>query len=89
MIEGGECDVLRETNGYQRHIATLGPGDYFGEMALLNDVTRNAPVRARTAMMDVLMVSKKDFEALKSSIPAFREVFQRLAQDRSRKTATA
>lgn len=86
MIEGGECDVLRETNGYQRHIATLGPGDYFGEMALLNDVTGNAPVRARTAM-DVLMVSKKDFEALKSSIPTFREVFQRLAKDRSSKRA--
>jgi NADH:ubiquinone reductase (H+-translocating) len=87
VIQRGECDVLRETDGGpQRHIATLGPGDYFGEMALLNDVTRNATVRARTAM-DVLMVSKKDFEALKSSIPAFREVFQRLAQDRSSKTA--
>ncbi len=86
VIQSGECDILRETNGSQRHIATLGPGDYFGEMALLNDVTRNATVRARTAM-DVLMVSKKDFEALKSSIPAFREVFQRLAQDRSSKTA--
>jgi CRP-like cAMP-binding protein len=56
-------------------------------MALLNDVTRNATVRARTAM-DVLLLSKHDFDALKSTIPAFREVFQRLAQDRSTRTSS-
>ncbi len=87
LIQSGECDVLRETNGSAGHVATLGPGDYFGEMALLNDVTRNATVRARTAM-DVLLLSKHDFDALKSTIPAFREVFQRLAQDRSTRTSS-
>jgi NADH dehydrogenase len=87
LIQSGECDVLRETNGSVGHVATLGPGDYCGEMALLNDVTRNATVRARTAM-DVLLLSKHDFDALKSTIPAFREVFQRLAQDRSTRTSS-
>ncbi len=82
LIQSGECDVLRETNGRQSHIATLGPGDYFGEMALLSDVTRNATVRARTSM-DVLLVSKHDFEALKTSVPAFGDVFRKLAKDRS------
>ncbi len=71
-----------KTNGLQSPIATLGPGDYFGEMALLDDVTRNATVRARTTM-DVLLVSKDDFEALKTSIPAFGDVFRKLAKDRS------
>jgi NADH dehydrogenase len=82
VIRTGECEVLRETKGRQAHIATLGPGDYFGEMALINDVTRNATVRARTSM-DVLLVSKGDFEALKSSIPAFGNVFQKLASERA------
>ena len=82
VIQSGECDVLRETNGLQSPIATLGPGDYFGEMALLDDVTRNATVRVRTTM-DVLLVSKDDFEALKTSIPAFGDVFRKLAKDRS------
>ena len=90
LIQTGECDVLQETNGSERHTATLGPGDYFEEMALLNNLTLNATIRARTAT-DVLTVSKKDFEELKGSIPAFREVFQRLAQDRGElsKTKTA
>jgi NADH dehydrogenase len=88
VIQSGECEVLRETDGGQRLLATLGPGDYFGEMALINDVTRNATVRARTAM-DVLLVSKKDFESLRSSIPAFRDAFQRLNQERSSKTASS
>ncbi len=82
LIQSGECDVLREANGRQSPIATLGPGDYFGEMALLNDVTRNATVRARTTM-DVLLVSKNDFEALKTNVPAFGDVFRKLAKDRS------
>lgn len=82
VIQSGECDVLRETNGRQSPIATLGPGDYFGEMALLDDVTRNATVRARTTM-DVLLVSKNDFEALKTNVPAFGDVFRKLAKDRS------
>jgi NADH:ubiquinone reductase (H+-translocating) len=82
VIQSGECDILRETNGEQVHIATLGPGDYFGEMAVLDDVSRNATVRARTTM-DVLLVCKNDFESLKSSIPAFGEVFRKLAKDRS------
>jgi len=82
VIQSGECEVLRETNGRQSHVAMLGPGDYFGEMALLSDVTRNATVRARTTM-DVVLVSKNDFEALKTSVPAFGDVFRKLARDRA------
>ena len=82
LIQSGECDVFRETNGRQSPVATLGPGDCFGEMALLNDVTRNATVRVRTSM-DVLLLSKDDFDALKTSIPVFGDVFRRLATHRS------
>jgi len=82
LIEKGECEVLREKDGKQEHIATLGTGDYFGEMAVLAEVSRNATICARTAM-DVLLIAKTDFDMLKTSVPAFGEVFRALARARA------
>ena len=65
-------------------MATLQAGNYFGEMALLSDVTRNATVRARTAL-DVLLIPKGDFNRLRQSVPAFGEVFSELARKRSKR----
>ncbi|HUO34399.1 MAG TPA: FAD-dependent oxidoreductase [Candidatus Acidoferrum sp.] len=82
IIESGECDVLRQSGGQETHIATLGPGDFFGEMALINDMSRNATIRAKTTM-NVLLVSKCDFDTLKSCVPAFGDVFRKLTKERS------
>ena len=36
IILSGEADVVREDNGGSRRLARLGPGEFFGEMAILN-----------------------------------------------------
>jgi voltage-gated potassium channel len=36
-------------------VADLGPGDFFGEMALLGDTTRNADVVSSTDMTAMVM----------------------------------
>lgn len=82
IIESGECEVLQERDGVQVTIATLGTGDYFGEMAVLSDASRNATARARTRM-NLLLVSKCDFDLLKKGMPAFDQVFSDLAMQRS------
>jgi NADH dehydrogenase len=82
VIEKGTCEVIREQDGQRRHLADLGGGDYFGEMAVLADVSRNATIRATTPL-DVLLIPKDDFSTLKNAVPAFGDVFRELAKARS------
>ena len=82
VIEKGACEVIREQDGQQHHLADLGGGDYFGEMAVLADVSRNATIRATTPL-DVLLIPKDDFSTLKNAVPAFGDVFKELAKTRS------
>ena len=45
-IDEGEAEVTRAGE----HVADLGPGDFFGEMGLLERTLRNATVTAKTPM---------------------------------------
>jgi NADH dehydrogenase len=82
VIQDGECEVLRTIDGQEHKLAELRAGDYFGEMAVLSDASRNATIRARSAM-NVLLIPKSDFDKLKSNVPAFGEVFSALAKKRA------
>jgi NADH dehydrogenase len=82
VIRAGECEVLRETARGPQRLAVLRQGDYFGEMAVLADASRNATVRAISAL-EVLVISKPMFDMLKANVPAFRDVFQGLADRRA------
>ncbi len=46
MIRSGRVEVVRAPGGQEERIATLGPGEVFGELALLTDAPRSATVRA-------------------------------------------
>ena len=58
VVEAGAVEVSRAG----RHVATLGPGDEFGEIALLHDVPRTATVRATTATQ-LLSLHRDEFLA--------------------------
>ena len=47
VVESGQCGVFLD-NGAGEAVHTLGPGDGFGELALLNDSPRNATIKALT-----------------------------------------
>ena len=44
VIREGRVRVLKESNGRQRMVATLGPGEFFGEMAVVTGNPRSATV---------------------------------------------
>ena len=49
LIEEGEIDIFRELGGgNSEHLATLGPGEHFGEMGPLFGIERSATARAKT-----------------------------------------
>jgi NADH:ubiquinone reductase (H+-translocating) len=81
IIEKGQCAVLKEIDAVEQHLADLGPGQYFGEMAVLGNSSRTATVRA-TAATDVLLIPRDDFRQLTTSVPAFGEVFMKLMKAR-------
>jgi CRP-like cAMP-binding protein len=64
LILEGQATVRR--NG--RKVATLGPGQYFGELALLDRAPRNATVEADTAMT-LIVVGQREFSGLLDEIP--------------------
>ena len=63
-IEEGEAEVTRHGD----HVADLGPGDFFGEMGLLEKTLRNATVTARSPMMLVTLTGW-DLKRMERSMP--------------------
>jgi CRP/FNR family transcriptional regulator, cyclic AMP receptor protein len=49
-------------------VATFGPGDYFGELALLSRAPRSATVTADT-QMDLLVLSVQEFTSMLDASP--------------------
>lgn len=58
LIVSGECKALRGVGDDEETLATMGPGDVFGELALVLDEPRAATVRASDAVT-VLVLDKK------------------------------
>jgi len=64
LLYDGAVEVLKETEaGDSEVVAQLGPGDVFGEIALLERGPRSSTVRCRTAC-HLLALEKHDFDRL-------------------------
>ncbi len=57
----GRCLVFKTVDGEERTLKELGPGDSFGEIAILSDIPRSASVRALTEV-DCRIVARETFQ---------------------------
>jgi CRP-like cAMP-binding protein len=74
-IEEGEAEVTRSGE----HLATLGPGDFFGEIGVLERDTRTASVVAKTDMGLVTLTGwdmKRMEKAMPQAVERVREVLE-------------
>jgi CRP-like cAMP-binding protein len=69
IVRSGHARAVREHgDGRQITLATFGPGDFFGELAMFDDERRSATVEAVDAL-DVLGIPGVDMRALLSRHP--------------------
>jgi CRP/FNR family cyclic AMP-dependent transcriptional regulator len=76
LVVDGEAEVTRAG----RLVATVGPGQYFGELSLLDEAPRNATVTAKTALA-LLRLRRREFAAVLDSWPGVaHKLLQQMAR---------
>ena len=67
IIRAGSAIVIKD----DRQLGELGPGDFLGEISLIDGGPRTATVRATTPI-DALLIGREDFAILLDRHPAVR-----------------
>lgn len=83
IIADGKVEILAKTEDTLTCIATLSAGEYFGEMALLNQTRRIATARCLTTV-NILALRKSDFGALIANLGELKKGFEKTNQDRQK-----
>lgn len=74
VIEQGEVEAIRrDLTGQPKLMARFGPGEFFGEIALLDGTVRIGSIRARTEV-EVLVMSKEVFSQISGALVPFRNI---------------
>jgi len=81
VIVSGAAEVRRKGH----RIATLGPGDYFGELSLLDRRPHAASVVC-TSDVELLVVSRRDFDRVLLSVPTIARKIMRTMAARLRES---
>ena len=78
LLISGEVSVRKEG----KEIATLGPGDVFGEIGIVAHRLRTATV-VSTSRLEALHFTRAQIEELENEIPAFKEALEAAVKERS------
>ena len=78
-IEEGTAEVKRG----DQHLAELGPGDFFGEMGLIENAPRNASVVTRSPLTAVVMTGSA-FRQIDRELPEVSKKIRQAIDERCR-----
>jgi CRP-like cAMP-binding protein len=82
VVESGTAEVTKDGE----HIAEMGPGDFFGEIALIAEERRTATVTATSDML-VIVMSRASFRAIDRMLPEVHARVAKAIEDRRARTA--
>lgn len=68
VVQTGEVEIRRQVGDIERVLAVLPPGEFFGEMAILNGRPRSATAVVKSASR-LLVIEGKTFEAMMRARP--------------------
>jgi CRP-like cAMP-binding protein len=85
IIQSGKVKISKRIRGVEKTLATLETGEFFGEMAILNDKPRSATAET-IENCEMLVIDRKTFDALiRGNVEIAVRFIKRLA-DRLRET---
>ena len=78
VIEAGTAAVTRD----DEHVAELGPGDFFGEIALFEDDRRRTSTVTATSPMRLAVLNGRDVRVLDRELPAVSQQLRAAVEER-------
>ncbi|MBC8503616.1 MAG: cyclic nucleotide-binding domain-containing protein [Anaerolineales bacterium] len=83
MVTNGEVDILVNTKIPETRVARLGPGQFFGEVELIQNLDSIASVRACSKKpAELAMISKTEFLKLLDTSSLMKGALDKVAQFR-------
>ncbi|HWC69945.1 MAG TPA: cyclic nucleotide-binding domain-containing protein [Actinomycetota bacterium] len=82
VLLGGNVEVTKDGE----HLADLGPGDFFGEVALVEHERRTASVVASTPIKAIVM-HQRDFDLMQRDLPHVADQIHAAVHERSARHA--
>jgi len=69
VIKAGSVKIVKRVKDKENTLAVLNPGEFFGEMALLDGMPRSAGARAADGAT-VVSISRSNYSAMREKAPA-------------------
>jgi CRP/FNR family transcriptional regulator, cyclic AMP receptor protein len=90
VVLGGECEVLkRGKHGAEARVALLGPGDWFGEMSILDVQPRSATVIAVAPARLIKITSEALDNLYRRDLKSYSLITLNIARELSRRLRVA
>ena len=88
IVREGMLQAVSGENGTERVMSTIGPGEFFGELALMNGSARAATVIARSPTR-LYALSRQAFDKIVEGSPEFRSRLEHVAASYARRDVEA